>query len=89
VHSVISLFSEFGYQVDCHQVDFRIFKVIGIYFVAQEANNYFNSSRGQLAKFLGISLLTFKNRASYIKDGRAATLQMLHYIYLLSTNIST
>jgi hypothetical protein len=33
--------------------------------------------------------LTFKNRASYIKDGRTATLKMLHFIYLFSTNIST
>jgi hypothetical protein len=33
--------------------------------------------------------LTFKNRASYIKDGRIATLQMLHFIYLFSTTIST
>ena len=24
--------------------------------------------------------LTFKNRASYIQDGRTATLQMLHFI---------
>jgi hypothetical protein len=28
---VISLFSEFGYVVDYHQVDFRIYKVIAIY----------------------------------------------------------
>jgi hypothetical protein len=34
-------------------------------------------------------LLTSKNRASYIKDGRTATLQMLHFIYIFSTNIST
>ena len=34
--------------------------------------------------------LTFKNRASYIQDGRKATLQMLHFIYFFfSTNIST
>jgi hypothetical protein len=33
--------------------------------------------------------LTFKNRASYIEDGRTATLQMLHFIYIFSTNIST
>jgi hypothetical protein len=34
--------------------------------------------------------LTFKNGASYIKDGRTATLQMLHYIYIFfSTNICT
>ena len=26
--------------------------------------------------------LTFKNRGSYIQDGRIATLQMLHFIYL-------
>jgi hypothetical protein len=26
--------------------------------------------------------LTFKNRASYIQDGRAATLQMLHFTYI-------
>ena len=28
--------------------------------------------------------LTFKNRASYIKDGRTATLQMLHFIYFFN-----
>ena len=33
--------------------------------------------------------LTFKNRASYIWDGRTATLQMLHFIYFFSTTIST
>jgi len=37
---------------------------------------------------LGNKQLTFKNRASYIWDGRTATLQMLHFIYFL-TNIST
>jgi len=26
-------------------------------------------------------VLTFKNRASYVQDGRTATLQMLHFIY--------
>jgi hypothetical protein len=26
--------------------------------------------------------LTFKNRASYIWEGRTATLKMLHYIYI-------
>ena len=34
-------------------------------------------------------MLTFKNRASYIQDGRTTTLQMLHYIYIFPTNIST
>jgi hypothetical protein len=29
------------------------------------------------------------NRASYNEDGRTATLQMLHFIYIFSTNIST
>jgi hypothetical protein len=28
--------------------------------------------------------LTFKNRASYILDGRTATLQMLHFIYFFN-----
>jgi hypothetical protein len=42
-----------------------------------------------LYKADNVSLLTFKNRASYIKDGRTATLQMLHFIYLFSTDIST
>jgi hypothetical protein len=32
--------------------------------------------------------LTFKNRTSYIQDGRTASLQMLHFIYIFSTNIS-
>ena len=36
---------------------------------------------------LHISRIRVKNRASYIKDGRTATLQMLHFIYF-STNIS-
>ena len=40
-------------------------------------------------KMLIILSLTFKNRASYIQDGRTATLQMLHFIYIFSTNIST
>jgi len=29
--SIVSLFSKFKYQVDCHQVDFRVYKVIEIY----------------------------------------------------------
>ena len=33
--------------------------------------------------------LTFKNPASYIWDGRTTILQMLHFIYIFSTNIST
>jgi hypothetical protein len=38
---------------------------------------------------LSYTALTFKNRASYIQDGRTATLQMSHFIYIFSTNIST
>ena len=34
-------------------------------------------------------MLTFKNRAPYIWDGHTATLQMLHFIYIFSTNTST
>jgi len=30
----------------------------------------------------GFKGLTFRNRASYIWDGRTATLQMLHFIYI-------
>ena len=33
--------------------------------------------------------LTFKDLASYIWDRRTATLQMFHFIYIFSTNIST
>jgi hypothetical protein len=33
--------------------------------------------------------LTFKNLASYIYDRHTATLQMLHFIYIFSANIST
>jgi hypothetical protein len=33
------------------------------------------------------SSLTFKNRASYIQDGRTATLQMLHFIYIFFQQI--
>jgi hypothetical protein len=32
--------------------------------------------------------LTLKNLASYIKDRRTATLQMLHFIYIFSTILS-
>jgi hypothetical protein len=41
-----------------------------------------------MVQFEDLRLLTFKNRASYIQDGRTATLQMLHFIYIFSTNIS-
>ena len=41
------------------------------------------------AFFPFLVILTFKNRASYIYDGRTPTLQMLHFIYFLSTNIGT
>jgi hypothetical protein len=34
-------------------------------------------------------LLNFKNRASYIYDGRTAILQMFYFIYFFSTPIST
>jgi hypothetical protein len=30
------------------------------------------------------TILTFKNRASYIQDRRTATLQMLHFIYFFN-----
>jgi hypothetical protein len=33
--------------------------------------------------------LTFKNCVSYIKDGHTTTLQMLHFIFFFSKNIST
>ena len=45
------------------------------------------NSRG--SAFVSQIVLTFKNRASYIQDGRTANLQMLHFIYFFSTNIST
>jgi Na+/alanine symporter len=35
------------------------------------------------------AVLTFKNLASYMQDGRTAILQMLHFIYFFSTIIST
>ena len=44
------------------------------------------NSRG--SAFVSQIVLTFKNRASYIQDGRTANLQMLHFIYFFSTNIS-
>jgi hypothetical protein len=34
-------------------------------------------------------VLTFKNHVSYILDGCTTTLQMLHFIYFFSINIST
>ena len=37
----------------------------------------------------GDHTLTFKNRASRIQEGHTATLQMLHFIYFFSINIST
>jgi hypothetical protein len=39
-------------------------------------------------RFLNTYALTFKNRASYIEEGRPTTVQMLHFIYFFSTNIS-
>jgi hypothetical protein len=56
--------------------------------------NVWNSSRSLLSPFShslsytedednGIDL-TFKNRASYIQDGRTASLQMLHFIYFFN-----
>jgi len=43
-----------------------------------------------LLNFMSFRFLTFKNRASYIQDGRTASLQMLHFIYIFFlTNIST
>ena len=30
---------------------------------------------------MSVPYLTFRNRASYIWDGRTATLQMLHFVY--------
>jgi hypothetical protein len=33
--------------------------------------------------------LIFKNRASYVKEGCNATLQMLHFVFFFSTNINT
>jgi hypothetical protein len=46
---------------------------------------------GKIGKSAGemLALNTFKTRASYIQDGRTATLQMLHFIYIFATNIST
>jgi hypothetical protein len=44
---------------------------------------------GKVINLVLCGYLTFKNRASHIENGRAATLQMLHYVYTFSTNIST
>jgi hypothetical protein len=35
----------------------------------------------KITKLRSRGVLTFKNRASYILNGRTATLQMLHFIY--------
>jgi hypothetical protein len=52
---------------------------------------YSNKSTNQTHQSLSFIAcrLTFKNRVSYISDGRTATLQMLHFIYIFSTNVST
>jgi hypothetical protein len=39
--------------------------------------------------YIGSTVLTFKNLASYILDGRTATLQMLHFIYFFLATIRT
>ena len=40
---------------------------------------------GLTLEMIYLDVLTFKNRASYIQDGRTATLQMLHfYIYFFN-----
>jgi hypothetical protein len=48
----------------------------------------FYSFMGHSSQFMCFKLLTYKNRASYIKDGQTATLQILHFIYFCPTNIS-
>jgi hypothetical protein len=49
---------------------------------------YYSQSLCRSSELLTVSL-TFKNCASYIEDGRTGTLQMLHFTYIVSTNIST
>jgi hypothetical protein len=39
------------------------------------------SSPGPISRVTIYIFTTFKNRSSYIQDGRTATLQMLHFIY--------
>ena len=51
-----------------------------------QASSYSNNCISQGRYFQ--TCLTFKNRASYIEDGRNVTLQMLHF-NIFSTNIST
>ena len=46
-------------------------------------------NRHKILSNILLSRLTFKNRAFYTQDVRTATLQMLHSIYFLPTNIST
>ena len=47
----------------------------------------YNTSKWQMGFNSAFKGLTFKNRASYIQDGRIATLQMLHFIYIFFQQI--
>jgi len=64
----------------------RHYEVQRMFSVVIDCYGMRNKTQEQLAVS---NALTFKNRASYIQDGRTATLQMLHFIYIFSTNIST
>jgi len=50
-------------------------------YITEMKSVYYAVRTGSLSKAVCHSSLTFKNRASYIEDGRTATLQMLLFIY--------
>jgi hypothetical protein len=49
----------------------------------------FISAQVQNKSLVSPTVLTFKNCASYIQDGRTATFKMFHFIYIFLTNINT
>ena len=70
-------------RIPCHNIiiyHFTINKIISFNFLLKQIffTTYFRFMTTNLPS------LTFKNCASYIWDGRTATLQMLHFIYFFS-----
>ena len=60
-------------------------KVTNLYIFASVPKPISKLSQAPRRQGAGLFLwLTFKNRASYIWDGRTATLQMLHFIYFFN-----
>jgi hypothetical protein len=91
-HWIHMLFhNNFGFRTTAHNrllFTWQFFDVINIALLSAH-NRIHNRRNIYYIITVRIITLTFKNRASYIYDRRTATLQMLHFRYIFSTNIST